>query len=131
MQLLFLLGRVIYGGFFFMSGMNQFRTLPTASAEAAAKGVPVPQAAVTAAGVLNIMGGLSVLFGCYPTLGLACIILFMVPVTFFMHNFWADTDPVAQKANQINFGKNAAITGASLMLLLTPQPWPFSLGWGF
>jgi len=131
MVYLFVLGRIVYGGFFLLSGLNQFHSLATLSDDARRKGVPAPQVAVMAAGAINLLGGISVLLGAYPTIGLACIVLFLVPAALFMHNFWSTTDPIAKKDNQVNFGKNLAITGATLMLMLMPQPWPISLGWGF
>jgi hypothetical protein len=45
-----------------------------------------------------------------------------------MHNFWADQDQQTRQSNEIQFQKNLALLGASLMLLLIPEPWVLSLG---
>ena len=131
MEYLFVLGRIVYGAYFLKAGLNHFQSLAMLSGYAGMKGVPAPKAAVIGSGALIISGGLSVLLGCYTTIGLACIVLFLVPVSLMMHTFWSDTDPMTKLNNQINFEKNLAMAGAALMLMFTPQPWPMSLGWGF
>jgi hypothetical protein len=45
-----------------------------------------------------------------------------------MHNYWADKEPQARQANQIQFHKNVALLGAALMFLAIAEPWWLSLG---
>jgi putative oxidoreductase len=90
---LFLLGRVIFGGFFLYNGANHFLMNATLVQYAAAKGVPMPEVAVVVAGVLLLIGGFCVLTGIEPYVGLSCIALFIVCVTPVMHNFWTLTNP--------------------------------------
>jgi uncharacterized membrane protein YphA (DoxX/SURF4 family) len=124
---LFLLGRILYGGFFIAGGINHFQHLAMMSSFAGAKGVPSPKASVALSGVLILIGGLSVLLGIRPTWGLIGILVFLAPVTFTMHTFWSDTDPGMKLNNLVNFQKNVALAGAALMLLIVPQPWPWSV----
>ena len=63
-----------------------------------------------------------------PILGVAALVLFLVPVTFVMHAFWTEHSPAARMADMINFTKNMALLGSSLMFLAIPEPWPYSLG---
>jgi hypothetical protein len=44
-----------------------------------------------------------------------------------MHAFWADTHAAARQANMINFTKNLALLGSSLMFLAVPRPWRYSV----
>jgi putative oxidoreductase len=83
--------------------------------------------AVLGSGVLLALGGLSILLGVQPKWGVLFLVLFLVPVTFTMHNYWADKDPQMRQNNEINFHKNLALLGAALMLLAIPEPWPLSL----
>jgi uncharacterized membrane protein YphA (DoxX/SURF4 family) len=94
MEYLFLLGRILYGGYFLKAGINHFQSLAMLSGFAGMKGVPAPRIAVMFSGTLIIVGGLSVLLGVHPTIGLGCIVLFLVPVSLKMHAFWSDTDPM-------------------------------------
>src|SRR5262245_30094867 len=88
---LFMLGRLIFGGYFVYSGVNHFLNVQTMAQYAGAKGVPLPEVAVLGTGMLLLAGGISILFGLLPRIGLACIIVFFVGVTPMMHNFWTAT----------------------------------------
>jgi putative oxidoreductase len=129
MQYLFLAGRVLYGGFFLLAGIGHFRHLDMMAPYAGAKGIPAPRMGVMGSGLVLILGGLSVLLGARPTWGVLLLTIFLVPTSFLMHNYWADTDPSMRQMNATNFKKNIALLGAAWMILLIPQPWPLSLGW--
>jgi len=127
MDYVFVLGRILFGGFFLMGGVNHFLDLNMMAGFTASKGMPAAKPGVVLSGLLIIIGGLLVIAGWHVRLGLACIVLFLVPVTFMMHNYWVETD-MMQKINQrVNFQKNLALLGAALMMLMIPRPWPLSL----
>jgi uncharacterized membrane protein YphA (DoxX/SURF4 family) len=126
MDLLFLIGRVLYSLIFLMSGLNHFMQWEQMAQYAQSKGVPSPKLAVAGSGVLLLLGGLSVLLGFYPTIGLILLIVFLVPTTLLMHNFWAVEDPIQRQMEMVNFLKNLALLGAALGLL-TVEEWPLSL----
>jgi len=128
MDYLFLVGRVLYGGFFLVSGLNHFSQLNAMVPYAASKGVPAPKLAVLGSGLLAFLGGLSILLGLWPRAGVLLLAIFLLPVTFGMHNYWADRDPQTRQMNQVQFHKNMALLGAALMLLMIPEPWVLSLG---
>jgi putative oxidoreductase len=125
MRQLFLLGRIIAGGYFVMSGVEHFMNLARLSRVVAAHGVPMPELAVVGAGVLLLLGGLSLLLGMVPRLGVAALVLFLVPVTFVMHRFW-NYEGARRVAEMVNFTKNLALLGSVLMFLAIPEPWPYS-----
>ena len=56
---------------------------------AASKGVPAPDAAVAASGVLLTLGGLCLIAGKKTKLGGSAVALFLGAVSPVMHNFWA------------------------------------------
>src|SRR5512135_2725808 len=105
MTALFLIGRILFGGYFFYNGINHLTHVKGMSGYASSKGVPLPSLAVVITGILLLLGGFSVVLGVYPVIGMICLVIFLVPVTFIMHSFWADIDPQAKMGNQINFGK--------------------------
>jgi len=127
MRAAFLVGRAILGGFFIQSGLHHFQDPKSLTQYAAAKGVPAPDVAVAASGALALMGGLSVLTGTKPRLGLAAIVGFLVPVTLQIHRFWEAEDQKARMSETVNFMKNTALAGAALMLMQIPEPWPASI----
>jgi uncharacterized membrane protein YphA (DoxX/SURF4 family) len=127
MDWLFLLGRILFGGFFLLAGWNHFSQLKNMAGYAQAKGVPMPQAAVAGTGALLILGGASILLGIFPMVGGILLIIFLVPTALMMHNFWALTDPQAKMMEMQNFLRNIALTGANLMLLSYSSPWPMAV----
>jgi uncharacterized membrane protein YphA (DoxX/SURF4 family) len=126
MAMLFLTGRLVFGGFFIINGLNHFASHAMMAQFAAAKGVPMPELAVLLSGLLILFGGISILIGWRPQLGLAAIVLFLVGVSFPMHNFWAESG--AERMNDFtNFTKNMALIGSTLMLSAVPRPWLYSV----
>ncbi len=66
---------------------------------------------------LLTLGGLMVLFGYRSTLGAIMLLLYWIPVTFIVHDFWnTDTNPDL-RYHSILFMKNFAIIGGLLMLI--------------
>jgi putative oxidoreductase len=127
MDILFLVGRIFYGGFFLMSGLRHFTQISPISQYAATKGVPAPKLAVAGSGLLIVLGGLSLILGAWTQIGLWLIVIFLVGVSPQMHPFWKVSDPMQKMGEQNNFMKNIALLGAALMMMLLSQPWPYSL----
>jgi putative oxidoreductase len=127
MKIPFLIGRVVFGGFFLYNGINQFRKLKTTAQYTAAKGVPLPEAAVALSGGALVLGGASILLGLQPKLGAAAIVTFLAGVSPVMHNFWSIEDPNQRMSEMVNFTKNMALLGAALALLGVEEPWPLSI----
>lgn len=126
MVVAFLVGRLLFGGFFLFSGLNHFLMLSTEAQFAAEKGVPAPEVAVAVSGLLLLFGGLSILVGWRPDFGVAALVVFLVVVTPIMHNFWDETG-IARMNDMANFLKNVALAGGSLMLAAVPTPWIYSV----
>jgi uncharacterized membrane protein YphA (DoxX/SURF4 family) len=127
MDLLFLAGRVLFGGLFLYNGLNHVLHYEATRGYTAYKHVPLPAVATIISAVWLLTGGASVVTGFRPEIGLALIVAFLVVVTPKMHDFWAATDPALRMGDFINFQKNLALAGAGLMMLAIPRPWPYSL----
>lgn len=127
MEKIFLIGRIIYGGYFFYSGINHFIRLEMMSGYTASKGVPLPTAFVIITGVMILLGGASIMTGVFPKIGVILLVLFLIPVAVIMHNFWAIEDQMARSFDMVNFLKNFSLAGAALMMLAIPIPWVMSL----
>lgn len=124
----FLIGRIILGLYYISAGLNHFTKLEMSAGHAASKGVPAPKLAVLGSGALLVIGGVSMLIGFQPLIGIAAIVLFLVGVTPVMHDFWSYADPQARMNDMIHFTKNVGLLGSALMFLAIPRPWPFALG---
>ena len=114
MKYIVLLGRILYGAIFIMSGPSHFTA--GAIGYAASKGVPMASVAVPLSGIIALIGGLSILVGYKAKYGAWLIVIFLLPVTFMIHNFWTYTDPMQAQMQMANFMKNLSMLGAALMI---------------
>ena len=127
MKSFFLLGRIIFGGFFLYSGIHHFQEKKQLAQYAAAKNVPEPELAVTASGAMLLLGGASVLLGVKPKLGTLAIVAFLAGVSPVMHNFWTSDDAAHRQNDMVQFMKNIAMLGGAMALMGVEEPWPFSV----
>src|SRR5205823_715667 len=79
-------------------------------------GVPAPGLLVPLSGVIATLGGLSVTLGYKAKVGAWLLVLFLVPVSLAMHNFWAVTDPMMHGMQLAMFMKNVSMLGAALLI---------------
>ena len=108
------LGRFFFALIFLVSGPLHFSKQEVAYA--AAQGVPLPSILVPFSGLLALAGGLSILLGYRAKLGAWLIVLFLVPVTVMMHNFWAVHDPMMAQVHMAFFMKNVSMLGGALLV---------------
>ena len=123
---LFLVGRVLVGGMYLAAGITNLVDLDAKAGYTASKGIAHPHMWVIVASVLLLLAGASLITGFHPTIGVGAFVLFIVPVTLIMHNFWAETG-LAQIADLRAFMGNVGLLGSALMFLAIPQPWEMSL----
>src|SRR5262245_180111 len=112
MRIIVPVGRVLYAIIFMMAALGDFS--PQVIGYASAKGVPLANVLVPAAGILSLVGAISIALGYKAKIGAWMLVLFLVPVTFSMHKFWTVTDPMMRQLEQVNFMKNISMLGAAL-----------------
>jgi len=128
MDYLFVLGRILLGGYFIQSAYNHFKNLSSLAGYAQSKGVPMPKQAIMVTGIMLFFGGLGILLGVYVQIAILLISLFLLGTIIKIHRYWEIADPMARMNDHINFYKNLGLLGAVLMLLAIPVPWVMSLG---
>ncbi len=109
-SMIVLLGRVLFSVIFFEAAPRLLSHPP-----AALPGVPLAPIAVPLAGVIALLGAVSVLLGYRAKIGGWLLMLFLVPVTFTLHNFWAAKDPAAAM-QLVMFMKNISILGGAFLI---------------
>ncbi len=127
MKIPFLLGRLLFGGYFLYSGIHHFKDHEMMTQYTDSKHVPAPGLAVTATGVALVIGGTSILLGVKPKLGTAALLGFLAGVSPIMHDFWNHEDPEKRMNEMVNFSKNLALVGGTLALMGVEEPWPVSV----
>jgi uncharacterized membrane protein YphA (DoxX/SURF4 family) len=123
----FLIGRLLFAGFFISSGINHLQKRKEMAEYARAKGVPQPELAVTLSAVPLLIGGTSLALGVKPKLGAMALVGFLAGVSPVMHDFWRNEDPQERQTNMIMFLKNLALAGAALALAGVEEPWEASV----
>jgi len=114
MKYLVLLGRILYSAIFVMASFAHFS--PQTIAYSAAQGVPLASIAVPLSGIMSLLGGLSLALGYRAKWGAWLLVLFLVPVTAMLHNFWAVADPMMAQMQQAMFMKNLAMLGGGFVI---------------
>jgi len=123
----FLIGRILFGGFFLNSGISHLRERKKMAKYAEAKGIPAPELAVTLSAIPLIAGGASILLGVKPKAGTLALLGFLAGVSPLMHDFWRDEDPNERNNNMTNFMKNLALAGGAIALMGVDEPWEASV----
>jgi uncharacterized membrane protein YphA (DoxX/SURF4 family) len=123
----FLIGRLLFGGYFLYNGINHFKNRKMLAGYAQSKHVPQAELAVMSTGAALVVGGTSILLGVKPKLGTAAILGFLAGVSPIMHDFWRAEDPNQRMNDMINFTKNLALIGAAAALMAVEEPWPASV----
>lgn len=114
MDIVFLIGRILFVILFLLSALGHLTKSEYMAQYAASKGVPSAELAVVGSGVLLAVGALSVLLGVFGDLGSLLLVLFLVPTALLMHAFWKEGDPQGRQIEQIQFNKDIALAGAAL-----------------
>ncbi len=110
-----LVGRILLGLIFVVSGFGKITGFDGTVAYIAAKGLPLPQLVAALAIVVELGGGLALVFGFHARWVGLLLAAFTVLAGIVFHNFWAA--PEAQKMmQQIHFMKNLSIAGGMLVL---------------
>jgi len=114
MRYLPLAGRILFTVIFLFGAPGHFTA--TYAGYAAQAGVPPPGVLVPIAGVIALAGALSVLLGYRAKQGAWLLVVFLIPVTLYMHKFWGLTDPMMVQMQQAHFLKNVGLLGGALLI---------------
>jgi putative oxidoreductase len=120
-----LAGRILMSVLFLVSGFFKIGGYSQMVGYSASKGLPMAGVAIACAAVIELACGLAIIAGFQTKIAAWILFLYLIPVTFFFHNFWA-MQGVEQQQNMINFLKNVAIMGG-LVILATNGAGPYSV----
>jgi len=108
-------GRILIALIFVVSGFGKISGFEGTVGYIASKGLPLPEFAAMAAVVIELGGGLIVMFGWKARWAAIALALFTLVSMFIFHAYWSV--PVDQVQNQqIHFMKNLAIIGGLLVV---------------
>ena len=131
MDLILVIGRILFGGFFLMSGINHFTKLEAMTGYAKYKKLPAAKLGVLISGLMLVIGGLSVILGYYADLGALLLAIFLVLAAVIFHNFWKETDATAKQNERLGFMKDIALAGAALIIFALVAKYGADLDFGW
>ena len=114
---IWLIGRVVLGGLFMMSGIQKLSGIDQFAASLAKNGIPVDIAPMLAwlGAAVETIGGLCIVLGLATSWASLVLIAFTIVAAFIAHRFW-QAPPEARMMQTAHFEKNMMIAGAFCLL---------------
>ena len=110
-----LVGRILLALMFVLAGISKLGGFAGTVGYIGSKGLPMPEVLAALTIVLELGGGLALVFGfCTRWVALA-MGLFTLLVSVIFHNYWAMPEAM-QMTNQLMFMKNMGVAGGMFML---------------
>jgi uncharacterized membrane protein YphA (DoxX/SURF4 family) len=110
------LGRTLYSGVLAYMAYDGFKHNEKRVEAAAESGVPFPEYVVPFVTGMLFVANLGILLWKYPRASAGALVVFFVGTTPVIHNYWT-MEGAERQGNRINFLKNLALLGCSVMLL--------------
>lgn len=111
-----LVGRILLALIFLLSGINKIGGFAGTAGYMASKGLPMAEVLLVITIVIEIGAALMIIAGFKARLGAAALLLWMIPVTYLFHNYWA-MPADQQMIQQIMFMKNLGLMGGMLLIM--------------
>jgi uncharacterized membrane protein YphA (DoxX/SURF4 family) len=115
LDLLSVVGRLLFLVVFVRGGYGS-RNLSHTIAMAARAGAPLASVTVPVSQVLQWVGIISVALGIWADIGALCLLLFLIPVTYWTHAFWR-LEGQPRQVQTGNFLRNLTYLGGVLLIL--------------
>ncbi|MCX6995331.1 MAG: DoxX family protein [Chlamydiae bacterium] len=120
-----LLGRVIIGALFLISGLMKIKYWASMVQVVASIELPYPALLLGLGTAIEILGGISIILGYRTRIGALMLIVFLAAATYLFHNFWA-VEAVHTDAVREEFVRNIVYL-AGLFLLAAFGPGSYSI----
>ena len=108
-----LIGRILFSLIFLVSGTFKVAMYSGMVQMAGSKGLPLPGVAIACAAALELLGALAMIAGFRVRIVAWLWILYLIPLSFIFHNFWA-MKGMEQQDNMVHFLLNVGLMGGLL-----------------
>ncbi len=113
-----LVGRIFIAVIFLFEAYDSFRYWEETKRQMTESGLTWQQDMLLTCGISAlVLGGILLLIGYRTTFGTILLLLYWIPVTMIVHDFW-NHEPPELRLQSILFMKNLAITGGLLIVLV-------------
>jgi putative oxidoreductase len=116
MDVVFLIGRVLFVAIFATSVPRYFTARDAMVDRAKTMGAPIPEIAVPLAGTALLVGSALIVLGLWADIGALLLVAFLISVTYYMHRYWKIDDPQKRQMQEIQFNKNISLLGAAIII---------------
>jgi putative oxidoreductase len=117
MEIIEIVGKVLFSLLFIGSGINHFKNTSSMAGYAMAKGLKFAELNVYLSGVLLVIAPIALIFGVFETAALISLAVFLLLTAFIFHPYWKETDVMAKMNEQISFNKEVSLIGAILIII--------------
>jgi putative oxidoreductase len=111
-----LIGRICFSAIFILASISKITTFNVTLAAMTKMGVPYAEYVLVLAILFELAGGLLVLLGWYTRFGAFLLLLFIIPVSYFMHPYW-QMQGADMMMNWQQFMKNISLIGGCLYII--------------
>jgi len=118
MNAVFLAARILFVLIFALSAVGHLTKANDMTGYAKFKGAPGGKFGVIVTGLTLGAGAIMVLLGVWGDVGSLLIAATLVPISFFMHAYWKESDAQAKQSDQVMFNKNVGLIGGALAFFL-------------
>ena len=117
MEIIEIVGKVLFSLLFIGSGINHFKNTSSMSKYAMSKGLLFADLNVYLSGVLLVVAPIALIFWVFETAALLSLAVFLLLTAFIFHPYWKETDVMAKMNEQIAFNKEVSLVGAILIII--------------
>lgn len=112
-----LLGRICLSAIFILAAIGKLMDYEGTAQYMASKGLTMIPVFLYGAAIVELIGGLMILFGFKARIGAVILLLYLIPTTLIFHDFWNVSDAIMRQIQMIMFLKNLAIFGGLLYII--------------
>ncbi|MEO5698179.1 MAG: DoxX family protein [Burkholderiaceae bacterium] len=110
-----LIGRIMLALMFVLAGISKIGGFAGTAGYIGSKGLPMPDVLAALTILLEIGGGLALVFGLFTRWAAIALALFTLLASVIFHNFWAVPE-AQQMTQQLMFMKNISVAGGLFVL---------------
>lgn len=116
---LLLVARLLVGWLFVDNGWRKLMAMDPFIQSLASRRVPYATFWGWVGALVEFLGGLALMLGFASRYAAVLLILFVIVATAISHRYWEFTEPAARRMQYGQFGKNLALIGGMIALVLT------------
>ncbi len=116
MDLLLIVGRILFAGLWIGAGFAHFKNLEAMTGYAKYKKLPAAKLGVIGSGLTFLVGGILIAIGTWVDLAALLIAVTVILAAVIFHQYWRESDENTKMQEMMAFNKDMALGGAALIL---------------